>query len=191
MVPHPDSTPLFMVEALRERCIRGPLLLHRKPLANFALTLATARQEDLVEKTGGQALLVADFLRKNEVSGNFLRQAWYHRWWSGRYALRSIIVGTLLSDRIMMLRYVAFSREFFLGVLWFLRHPVLSVRIARYVLTERELSSFLRHAGHEFGFDLDAGCVGAPSTAAGGLATARSEKLTAQSSNKKRRSRCN
>jgi glycosyltransferase involved in cell wall biosynthesis len=150
MVPHPASTPLFIIEALRERCIRGPLLLNRRPLANFALTVATARQEDLVEKTGAQALMVADFLRKNEVSRDFLRQAWCHKWWSGRYALRSIIVGGLLSNRAQALRYVAFSREFFLGVLWFIRHPVLTARIARYVLMEKEISGFLRQVGHEF-----------------------------------------
>jgi hypothetical protein len=163
MVPHPNSIPFFIVEALRERCIRGPLLLHRKPLANFALTAATARQEDLVKKIGSQALLVADFLQKNEVSRDFIRQAWRHKWWSGRYGLRSIIVGALLSGRTMILRHVACSREFLLGVLWFIRHPVLTIRIARYVVTENELSVFLRQAGHEFRFDLGEACVGAPS----------------------------
>lgn len=153
MVPHPDSTPLFMIEALRERRIKRPLVLHRRPLANFAITIATARKEDPVEKIGGQALLVHDFLKKNNVSRDFIRQAWRVKWWSGRYALRSIIIGSILSGRLTALLAAAFGRELLFSAVWFLRHPVLTARIARYVLMDKQISMFLQQAEnkHPFG----------------------------------------
>lgn len=143
-VPHPDSTPVFMIEALRERIINSPLALCRVPLANFSLTMATARGENLVEKVGGQALLVRDYLERHDVSAEFLREAWRVPWWSGRYALRSMVIGSLFSNRLHLLVVAVRDWEVVLAFLWLVRHPLLCFRIIKYMLQESSISQFLK-----------------------------------------------
>jgi hypothetical protein len=95
MIPYPDSLPFFMIEASRERWIRGPLLLHRKPLANFGLTLATgasggSSRKDRWPGAPGRGLSpeersISGFPRASvalQMVERQVRTAINHRWWS-------------------------------------------------------------------------------------------------------------
>jgi glycosyltransferase involved in cell wall biosynthesis len=146
MTRHPDATPDFIMDAVKEHYMRPPLVLHRRPLANFALTLTTARNETLVEKVGGQALLAMDVLARNDVSREFFHQAWEYDWLTGGYARRALIVACLLSGRGWSHLRTVWGREFLKCVLWFLRHPLLTVGIVRYVLSDKQISAFLAGA---------------------------------------------
>jgi hypothetical protein len=61
--PVPDATPFAQIEPVRERMIEGDLVLLERPLANFALTLGTARSRDPGNWLEGQMLLAGSFLR--------------------------------------------------------------------------------------------------------------------------------
>lgn len=149
MTRHPDATPDFMMDAVKERYMRRPLVLHRRPLANFALTLTTGRNETLVEKVGGQALLAKDFLATSNVSPAFLRRAWEHDWLTGRYARRAIIVASLLLGRALTLVRVVWGHELLMCALWFLRHPLLTLGVFKYVRNDKQISAFLAAAAGE------------------------------------------
>jgi glycosyltransferase involved in cell wall biosynthesis len=149
MVPHPSITPFFMMEALRERRFRRPIALCRRPLANFALTTTSAREENIVEKVGGLALLVRSHLKQNDVSRDFIRAAWKHDWQAGRCSLRAIVIGAVLSGRGVFVIGSILGKELFMTVLWFLIHPFLFVRMVRYAVNDRQLASFMENSEAE------------------------------------------
>ena len=80
--PLPLSTPLAQIENVRERCLPGRLLLVTEPLANFSLTLATARSADLTLWVQGQLLVTASFLLTVPLSP----AAWDRLWRESREA---------------------------------------------------------------------------------------------------------
>jgi len=60
-IPH---VPFATIEMFRERCFPHPLLLVRKPLANFSVTLKSERTNDLLVDWGeATAVLAASFFR--------------------------------------------------------------------------------------------------------------------------------
>ncbi|MBM3851756.1 MAG: glycosyltransferase, partial [Verrucomicrobia bacterium] len=74
-----ESTPLSLIEPLRERDAIGPLILVTTPLANFARTLRTARDRDSSRWLQAKLLLAASFLHSVQVAPADLQRLWEHR----------------------------------------------------------------------------------------------------------------
>ncbi len=72
----PSSTPLAIIESLRERAARGPMLLVTAPLANFAITLGTARGNDRNLWLQSKLLVAASFFDSTTVEPHILVQVW-------------------------------------------------------------------------------------------------------------------
>ena len=133
MKEHPRAMPFVSMEAARERNIPGPLLYLRAPLANFAITLTTARRETRAERLGSEALLARQFIEAVPAPSSFYRQAFARTWWSGRGAKRAILLGALLAA----FDVAAASRpwnELALCFIWALRHPVITLRAQKFAL---------------------------------------------------------
>jgi hypothetical protein len=143
MRPHPASLPFFMIEAARERQFCGPLMLIRRPLANFSITLATARDEPSVVKLGGLTMLAAGFIRNAHVSPEFYRHICYVKWWSGRMSLRAFVLGALLAKRYDIIFRYRQLYEVGIALIWFALHPMITIGALKFVRKETELRSFL------------------------------------------------
>jgi glycosyltransferase involved in cell wall biosynthesis len=74
-----ESTPLSLIEPLRERDAIGPLILVTTPLANFARTLRTARDRDSIRWLQAKLLLAASFFHSIQVRSPDLVRLWKHR----------------------------------------------------------------------------------------------------------------
>lgn len=74
--PLPRGTPLAHIEIIRERCLPGRLLLVTEPLANYSLTLGTARSANLNLWVQGQLLVAASFLQIVPLSPAAWDQLW-------------------------------------------------------------------------------------------------------------------
>jgi glycosyltransferase involved in cell wall biosynthesis len=142
--PYPRSLPFFMIEAARERNFIGPLMLVRDPLANFALTLSSARNEDASIKLGGLAMLVNEFIRNNRVSIQFYQEAWRYKWWAGRMSLRAIVLGTMFAKRFDIMLFSGRQLEVLLAFAWFLRHPFITISAFKFMLKETELRLYIK-----------------------------------------------
>ncbi|WPU98356.1 glycosyltransferase [Mucilaginibacter sp. cycad4] len=68
------------VELIRERSFEHPIYLHGKPLANFAITLATARNSDPYSWIATQTMLVASFMAASPDKKKTMKESLaYHR----------------------------------------------------------------------------------------------------------------
>jgi hypothetical protein len=75
----PPTTPLALVEPLRERAAAGSLLMLTMPLANFARTLGTSRDSDPTRWLQAKLLVAASFFQAVPVDAAALRQIWVAR----------------------------------------------------------------------------------------------------------------
>lgn len=144
MQSHPTTVPFFMMETARDRQYPRPLLLLRSPLANYSMTLETARNESIAEKLGGLCLLVSSFIRSAPCSRAFYRQAWRIQWLSGRGALRALCLGALRVGRVDLLLAGQRPFEVMLFFAWCLRHPIHFMNTLRYMRRNRDLEEYLR-----------------------------------------------
>jgi len=72
----PAATPLAIVEPLRERAARGPLLLLAQPLAHFAQTRQTARSSDRGQWLQSQLLIAASFFQCIRTERTAVARLW-------------------------------------------------------------------------------------------------------------------
>ncbi len=70
------GVPIAVTEPFRERALPHPLVLVPRPVANFALTLETARSRDPAEWAELQAMLVATFFRDCPWPREKIREFW-------------------------------------------------------------------------------------------------------------------
>lgn len=75
----PPSTPVAIIESLRERAAIGSLLLLTTPLANFARTLATVRDADAGRWLQAKLLVAASFLQGVSLDLATLSKIWAER----------------------------------------------------------------------------------------------------------------
>jgi Glycosyl transferase family 2 len=68
--------PLAVIEMFRERIFPHPMVFVPRPLANFSLTLQTARSPDRAEWAAMQALLAAAFLKHAHYDDSQLAALW-------------------------------------------------------------------------------------------------------------------
>lgn len=146
----PQSAPLAIVEHLRERAARGPMLLITAPLANFAVTRATARSEDRAQWLQSKLLVGASFLWNVETSQADLRQLWD----SARAArprdtgLLFFLAFALRSPRLLRPATPTDWIRFAAGCL---RHPITAWRGLRFRTAHAETWAWLMahsHRGH-------------------------------------------
>ena len=71
----PD-VPIAVTEPFRERMLPHPLVLVPRPLANFSLTLQTARSRDAIEWAETQAMLAATFFQQCPWGEARMAQVW-------------------------------------------------------------------------------------------------------------------
>ncbi len=72
----PPATPLAIIEPVRERAASGELLLLPTPLANFALTLETARSKSRIPWLQSQLLISSSFFETVTVDDTILGLLW-------------------------------------------------------------------------------------------------------------------
>lgn len=120
----PRSLPFFAIEPVRERAYPGPLLLASRPLANFAITRASARGETADENMQVLVLLAQTFLAHNDVSAAFYRSLWAVSRGSLGHKHRALTVAAILSGRFFQLLKAARLRDLVLVAAWALRHPI-------------------------------------------------------------------
>ncbi|MFB0498242.1 glycosyltransferase involved in cell wall biosynthesis [Mucilaginibacter sp. OAE612] len=76
----PQSILFNAVELIRERSFEHPIYLHGKPLANFAVTLATARDNDRYSWIATQVMLLASFITASPDKTKTMKESLaYHR----------------------------------------------------------------------------------------------------------------
>src|SRR5207249_1118914 len=97
------SLPFFAIEPVRERRYPRPLLRVASPLANFALTLETARSETADQNLQILVLLGLTFMRHSETSVAFYRRVWNVCRGLMGHKLRALIVASLLAGRFVPL----------------------------------------------------------------------------------------
>jgi glycosyl transferase family 2 len=119
----PLSLPVFAIEPVRERAYPGRLVLVTRPLANLAITRATARGETADQNMQILALLSQTFLAHAPVSIEFYRQAWAACRGSLGHKHRALLVGAITSGRVWPMLKAARLRDLTLVAAWVLRHP--------------------------------------------------------------------
>lgn len=70
----PSSILFNAVELIRERCYEHPIYLHSRPLANFAITLATNRSTDPYPWIAAQTMLLASFVATAPEKNSAMKQ---------------------------------------------------------------------------------------------------------------------
>lgn len=135
----PLNAPFSMMENLRESCFGNVVLLVPAPLANFAITLGTARDGHLSRWAAQQTLLGAAFLQKIRPS----REA-VGRLWAGRRAARPratsglILVG-LITGKLRFLAH-ATGGDWLAFTAGFLRRPFVTLNALRAASRQPDVS---------------------------------------------------
>lgn len=148
----PANTPFGMIENVRECFFRGPLLLVPAPLANFALTLGTARDGRLGRWAGQQALLGAAFLRRLKPPDDALDRLWRSRRAARPRATSGLILAGLVArDRRFLFR--ATPRDWIAFVAGFVRRPAVSLAALRAASLQPALPRLFAEAMDELAAD--------------------------------------
>jgi hypothetical protein len=119
----PVTTMLEFVEPVRERAMPHPLIFMPQPLANFSITLETARDKRTNGRLAHYTLLLASFFKNEQPSDEMVYKIWERK---RRSTVRSthilILAGLSDSHCRKLLRYATFS-QWALFFLIGLRHP--------------------------------------------------------------------
>jgi len=128
----PD-VPISVTEMFRERLFPFPLVFMPQPLANFSLTMHTARSDDRGEWAAMQSMLAATFLKHAGYSDEQLEALWVHARAQHPPTTSILLLASFLDSSCLGLRRHARFRDWLLLVRGALRRPwvlrrVLSVR---------------------------------------------------------------
>lgn len=124
MFPSPEGMPFFAIEPIRERRYGRPLLLVREPLANFALTIESSRDETADQNMQVQVLLAQTFLTGSTFTAAFHRQMWDAAGGSRGHTQRALVVAAALAGRLARVLKNARLADLAVVAGWALRHPV-------------------------------------------------------------------
>ncbi|MCX6953945.1 MAG: glycosyltransferase [Verrucomicrobia bacterium] len=134
----PPATLFSMVENVRERAFRYPLVLVPRPLANFAHTLQTARDPAVARWAQAQALCGAAFLRHLPLPDAEVARLWSARRAAIPPATSQLFFAGLLQPTPGFFRH-ATVRDWLRFLLGCIRHPGTTLAILR---ARRQLSGF-------------------------------------------------
>jgi len=139
----PDETTLAAIEPVRERALSSPMLLMPEPLANFAVTQATARSKDDSIWIHARTGLAGSFLKHVPMQPAVARQIWQSaRTSSPRDTNDLLLAGLFFPGARSALRHARPSDVARLTAS-FIHHPRRSARLLRRIAREREVWSFL------------------------------------------------
>jgi glycosyltransferase involved in cell wall biosynthesis len=127
----PDSTPFAAAEAVRERSFRHPLLLCHEPLANFAVTRATARGEGRAVWGQCQVLLAASFFRHVRLDADATRRVWAAARAAAPPVTSTLIAAGLVEPAARHLLRSARLTDWARFAAAFVKRPGMSVRVLR------------------------------------------------------------
>jgi hypothetical protein len=145
----PDDVPCNYVEPMRERKFRFPIMLLPEPLANFALTIATARESNRLRWKQYQALLLTSYLRYVRLSPDECRRLWADARSAFRPNTYGFITAGLIDGRC---RYILrYSRliDWLRYAKGFIRRPIESLRLLRAKSLLPHIWDFLDRATNE------------------------------------------
>jgi hypothetical protein len=147
MFPVPNSLPFFAIEPMRERCYPYPMVLHTRPLASFALTQVTARNESADVNLQILVLLVANFLSGREFTRTFYREIWIACRGARGHKHRALIAGAAVVGRAWAILKAAPIWDLIVAGIWVLRHPLRFRKMLRSRISNPEVAEFLdQHA---------------------------------------------
>jgi hypothetical protein len=139
----PKQTPFALIESFRERALAGPMILERRPLANFSQTLDTARATDLSRWLDGQLLLAASFLQRIPLTPKAYSKLWRVRRAANPRSTNLLLLLALLGIQPKFLRRDAKLLDWFYLFRSILRHPIVHARCVTFRQRNRELWDFL------------------------------------------------
>lgn len=103
----PYSILFNAVELIRERSFEHPVYLHGKPLANFAVTLTTARDNDPYNWIATQVMLLASFIATSPDKKRTMKESLaYHR------VQRPVPIATFFLANIFILKNTRLYKYF-------------------------------------------------------------------------------
>jgi glycosyltransferase involved in cell wall biosynthesis len=155
----PPDVPFAAMENLRERFFRGPLLLVPEPLANFALTLGTARDGRLGRWAGQQALLGAAFLSRLKPPADAVERLWRSRRAVRPRATSGLILAGIVARDLRFLSRAG-PRDWIAFAAGFVRRPAVSLAALRATSLQPTLPRLFAEAMDEL-------AANSPSPAAG------------------------
>ena len=123
MVPSPRSLPFVAIEPVRERTYPGRLLLIREPLANYAITQVTSRDETADENMQMTVLLALTLMRRCPDTAEFFSRMWAECGGDRGHHQRSLIVAGALAGRLRRVLMSATPGELAVVAAWALSHP--------------------------------------------------------------------
>ena len=138
--------PFFAIEPIRERRYGRPLLLVREPLANFAITIESSRDETADQNMQVQILLAQTFLTDSNFTDAFHRQMWDAAGGSRGHTHRALIVAAILASRLARVLKSARLADLAFVAGWALRHPVHFARLFTAGRTFPHVLEFLARA---------------------------------------------
>jgi hypothetical protein len=124
----PPETPFDIVEPVRERTFRHPVLFVPEVLANFAFTLTTARGSGAAHWIDCQVLLVGSLLAAGVNDEQMLRPAWRALRASPQGGGHVLLAACLLTKRWRALRFAG-GRDAWQLLRSALAHPRLTLRM--------------------------------------------------------------
>lgn len=139
----PVSTPLALIEAIRERATTAPLLFIPEPLANFAVTRTTARNTDRSAWLQARLVLLVSFLLRHPPTATQIE----HFWASRRQQVpadTAVLFFAALALRDCSLIKPAKSADWARFARGVVRHPGVALRGLRFRTAHSELWAWLQ-----------------------------------------------
>jgi glycosyltransferase involved in cell wall biosynthesis len=145
------TVPQAMVEPFRERVFPYPLLFVPEPLANFSLTLATARSLDRSEWAVAQVMLATTFLRHANLGDEALKEIWRDAAAAHPPQTTTLLFTSFLEPTCHSFLRCAASSDWVRLLRGAIRRPLLFWRVLRSRQTKREWWDWLdRHSAARF-----------------------------------------
>ena len=124
------KVPFATIEMFRERCFPHPLLLLRKPLANFSVTLKSERANDMLTDWGvATALLAATFFRHASWPGNEMQKTLIQGRQKQPPPTNTLLNAGLIEPKCRIFFQTATPKEKLKWILGFVRRPSLPFRL--------------------------------------------------------------
>lgn len=142
----PPHTPIAIIEPVRERAARGPLLFVPDVLANFAVTRHSTRTRDAVDWMQAKLLCAASFFNQVRVPDECLRLLWNARRAQRPPDTDVFFYCAIVLQNAAMLRFARPS-DWIGFILRAARHPLRVIRVINFKHDHAELWRWLKTHG--------------------------------------------
>ena len=139
----PEKIDSGVVEAIRERAFRFPILFIPKILANFAITKETSRPKKDVGFQQAQMLLAGSFLAHIPLKKETTRKIWRTAYCKQAKNTSILFFASLFCPNSREMLKYATVKDWVYFILSCIRHPIVSFKIARSTYLKNELWDFL------------------------------------------------